>query len=148
MIRQVAMNGYGTCVCLRRRGGGGLFFFLCFEGPESFILTLSGDEFLLKWNSIGWVAEHFEDPKSASQCGVAIERCVMNGTKGTVTVIDLCNDEQLMALNHFGQFDWGPMVSEVFNGSIMEVARVRTRTKMRRRAPKGQDRWEEAMLHS
>ena len=74
--------------------------FLLRSRPESFIMTLSGDEFLLEWNSIGWMPEDFEDSKASSQCGLPVEPLVMNGRQGTVAANDLCNDEQLMALTH------------------------------------------------
>lgn len=74
--------------------------FLPYGGPEAFILTLSGDEFLLKWNSVGWFAEYLECSEASSQCGPAVEPLVMNGTQGTVTAIDFCNDKQLVALTH------------------------------------------------
>ena len=73
-------------------------------GPESFIPTLSGDEFLLKWNLVGWILEDLECSKAPFQCGLPIEPLVMNGRQSTVTTIDLCNDKQLVALPHSGRF--------------------------------------------
>lgn len=67
-------------------------------------MTLSGDEFLLNWNLIGWILEDFECSKASSQCGLPIEPLVMNGTQSTVTAIDLCSDKQLVALTHSGRF--------------------------------------------
>ena len=77
-----------------------LVILLLCGGPEGFILTLSGDEFLLKWNLIGRILEDFECSKASSQCGVPIEPLVMNGTQSTVTAIDLCGDKQLVALTN------------------------------------------------
>ena len=78
-------------------------FLLC-GGPEGFIMTLSGDEFLLKWYLIGWILEDLECSKASSQCGLPIEPLVMNGTQSTITAIDLCSDKQLVALTHSGRF--------------------------------------------
>ena len=77
-----------------------LVIFLPYGGPETFILTLSGDEFLLKWNSVGWISEDLECSEASSQCGLAVKPLVMNSTQGTVTAIDFCNDKQLVALTH------------------------------------------------
>ena len=55
-----------------------LIIFLPYGGPEAFILALSGDEFLLKWNSIGWVSEYLECSEASSQCGLAVEPLIMN----------------------------------------------------------------------
>ena len=67
-------------------------------------MTLSGDEFLLKWNPIRWILEDFKCSKASFQCGLPIEPLVMNGTQSTVTTIDLCSDKQLVALTHSGRF--------------------------------------------
>ena len=81
-----------------------LVILLLCGGPEGFIMTLSGDEFLLKWNPIGWILEDFECSKASFQGGLPIEPLVMNGTKSTVTAVDLCSDKQLVALTHSGRF--------------------------------------------
>ena len=81
-----------------------LVILLLCVGPEGFIMTLSGDEFLLKWSLIGWILEDFECSKAPFECGLSIEPLVMNGTESTVTAIDLCSDKQLVALTHSGQF--------------------------------------------
>lgn len=50
------------------------------RGPEVVILTLSGDEFLFKWDPICRIRENLESPKASSQRGVPIEPLVMDGT--------------------------------------------------------------------
>lgn len=72
-------------------------------GPEMFIMTLSGNEFLFNWNSVGWIREDVESPKASYQCGVPAEPLMVDGTKVVVTAIYLCNDKQLVALTHFDQ---------------------------------------------
>ena len=41
-------------------------------------MTLSGDEFLLEWNFVGWMPEDFEGSKASSQRGLPVEPLVMN----------------------------------------------------------------------
>ena len=79
-----------------------LVILLC-VGPEGFIMTLSGDEFLLKRSLIGWILEDSECSKASFQGGLSIEPLVMNGTESTITAIDLCSDKQLVALTHSGR---------------------------------------------
>ena len=71
-------------------------------GPEVLVMTLSGDEFLLKWHSVGWIRKDSEGSKASSQSGLAVEPLMMNDSQGTVTAIDFGNDEQLVALTHGG----------------------------------------------
>ena len=81
-----------------------LIILLLIGGPEGFIMTLSGDEFLLKWNPIGWILEDLECSEAPPKCCLPVEPLVMDSTQSTVTAVDFCNDEQLVALTHLGRF--------------------------------------------
>ena len=48
--------------------------------PEARFMTLSGDEFLFKWNSVGWIPEDFESSKASFQGGVPVKPLVMDDT--------------------------------------------------------------------
>lgn len=85
----------------------------CAGGPESLIMTLSSDEFLFQWDPVGRIRKNLESSKAPSQCSEPIEPLVVNGTKGAVTAIYLCNDKKLMALTHFPGSIWGYGLSKV-----------------------------------
>ena len=86
---------------------------VCIGGPELFVMTLGGDEFLLQRDSVGRIRENIESHKAASQCFIAIERSVMDGTQGAVTAIYLCNDKELMGFTHFEGSVWKYSLSKV-----------------------------------